>query len=226
MAEIRDRALLLRRIPYGDSSLVVHLLTEHHGTLSLMAKGARRLKSPFRPSLEPLYALTVAWRSGRTGMGTLVDIERHELLLPMSGAESGLRLIAMASSLYREGDPHGFAELYRGLKTLDGRPEESGLAAAVWQMLADSGWVGDLEHCWGCGEQLSDASTVTWGNGQLSCGKCGSSGMPVFSGMRRGMMAHMVQHNVRLSARDITAWQRMIDDVLQQHGLRERIGPV
>ncbi|HXH64131.1 MAG TPA: DNA repair protein RecO, partial [Mariprofundaceae bacterium] len=118
MGEIRDRALLLRRIPYGDSSLVIHLLTEHHGVLSLMARGARRAKSPLRAALEPLYALSVAWRAGRTGMGTLTDIERHEPLLPPALAGAGLQLVALAAALYREGDPHGFVELHRGLHLL------------------------------------------------------------------------------------------------------------
>jgi DNA repair protein RecO (recombination protein O) len=224
MAELRDRALLLRRIPYGDSSLVIHLLTEHHGVLSLMARGARRAKSPFRATLEPLYELSVAWRSGRSGMGTLTDAERRTLLLPLAKAGAGLQLVAVASALYREGDPHGFAELYRGLHMLATRPEDSGLAASAWQMLIESGWVGDLRHCWGCGQPLEDDEAVFWHDGQLCCGHCCSRGMPVSLGLRRGMQAHLVQDNVRLKPDDVTAWRRIINDVFVRHGLRLRLG--
>jgi DNA repair protein RecO (recombination protein O) len=224
MAEFRDRALLLRRIPYGDSSLVIHLLTESHGVLSLMARGARRAKSPLRAALEPLYELSAAWRSGRSGMGTLTDVERHALLLPLDRAGSGLHLVAVASALYREGDPHGFAELSQGLHLLRARPEDSGLVASAWQMLISSGWVGDLEHCWGCGQPLADDGAVFWHDGQLCCAHCCSRGMPVSLGLRRGMLAHLVQENVRLESGDVAAWRRMIDDVFARHGLRLRLG--
>jgi len=40
MAEIRDDALLLRRIPYGDTSFIIHVLTREHGRISLMARAA------------------------------------------------------------------------------------------------------------------------------------------------------------------------------------------
>lgn len=224
MAELQDRALLLRRIPYGDTSLIVHLMTEEHGVLSLMAKGARRLKSPFRAALEPLYELTVRWRPGRSGMGNLVDADRHALLLPLAKAGAGLQLVAVAAALHREGDPHGYAELARGLRMLDQRPEDSGLAAAAWQMLIDSGWVGDLEHCWGCGQPLADDAMVSWLAGQLCCEQCCPQGVPIFLGMRRGMKAHLAQGNVRLPPRDVATWRRMIDDVLGRHGLRVRLG--
>ena len=224
MGELQDRALLLRRIPYGDTSLVIHLLTEGHGVMSLMAKGARRLKSPFRAALEPLYDLSVRWRPGRSGMGTLIDAERHALLLPLAKACAGLQLVAVAAALHREGDPHGFAELHRSLQVLAARPEDSGLAAAAWQMLIDSGWVGDLEHCWGCGSQPADEGMVSWLSGQLCCGQCCAQGMPIVLGMARGMQADLAEENVRLPARDVATWRRMIDDVLGLHGLRVRLG--
>jgi DNA repair protein RecO (recombination protein O) len=223
MAELRDRALLLRRIPYGDSSLVIHLLTENHGMLPLMARGARRAKSPLRAALEPLYELSVSWRSGRAGMGTLMDVERHALLLPLAKAGVGLQLVAVASALYREGDPLGFAGLYQGLHLLQPRPEDSGLVASVWQMLIGSGWIGDLDHCWDCGQSLAPEGAVFWHDGQLCCQHCCSHGMPVSLGLRRGMLAHLTQENVRLPAGDVAKWRRMIDDVLMRHGLRLRL---
>lgn len=223
MAELKDRALLLRRIPYGDSSMVIHLLTENYGRLPLMARGARRAKSSMRAALEPLYELSVSWRSGRAGMGTLVDAERHALLLPLAKAGAGLQLVAVASALYREGDPHGFAELYQGLHLLQPRPEDSGLAASVWQMLIGSGWIGDLDHCWDCGQSLAPEVAVSWHDGQLCCQHCCSHGMPVSLGLRRGMLAHLAQENVRLPAGDVATWRRMIDDVLKRHGLRLRL---
>ena len=36
-----DRALCLRRFPYGESSLVAHFMTREHGRVALLAKGAK-----------------------------------------------------------------------------------------------------------------------------------------------------------------------------------------
>ena len=43
----RDHAVLLRRHPYGESSLVVHVLTREHGRVALLAKGAYRPTSRY-----------------------------------------------------------------------------------------------------------------------------------------------------------------------------------
>jgi len=54
MAIVTTRALILRHIPFQESSLIVRLFTESQGKVAVIAKGARRLKSTFRGYLEPL----------------------------------------------------------------------------------------------------------------------------------------------------------------------------
>lgn len=76
-------ALLLKRTPYGESSLVVHALTAHHGRVELIAKGAHRPKSRYSGVLDWFDTLDLDWTTprgdanGRTeaarvsGLGTL-----------------------------------------------------------------------------------------------------------------------------------------------------------
>lgn len=47
------RAVILRRWPAGESSLVASALVEGHGLLRLLAKGARQPRSRLRPLVEP-----------------------------------------------------------------------------------------------------------------------------------------------------------------------------
>src|ERR1035437_5274295 len=54
MAMLRVRAVITRRIPYGDTSWILHVFSREEGALSLMARGARRPKSPLAGALEPL----------------------------------------------------------------------------------------------------------------------------------------------------------------------------
>ncbi len=219
MAEVEDHALLLRRIPYSDTSLVCHFLTQEHGRIALMARGARRAKSPFRGALEPLYVLNIRWRTGRTGMGTLVDIERGTRLLSEAYDLDGLELCAVASGLFQEGDPHGYRELIEVMAVMRGRPVDSALYCAAWRLLELSGWVSGFEHCWVCGSEVDVTLSMVWHEGHLSCSSCGN-GTAISAGMRRGITTHLHQSNVRLSQQDISNWRRMIQDVLRLHGSR------
>ncbi|MES0372433.1 MAG: DNA repair protein RecO [Mariprofundaceae bacterium] len=218
MAEHKDRALLLRRIPFSDTSLICHFLTEQHGRITLMARGARRAKSPFRAALAPLYLLNISWRPGRTGMGTLVDIDRGERLLDENLSLDGLELCAVASGLFQEGDPHGYEELLQAMHVMQ-KTGDSALHGSIWHLLQSSGWVSDFVHCWHCGEPVDESLAMGWQACQLVCDSCGK-GMPVSAGMRKGFTAQLIHSNVRLSQRDLSCWQRIIEDVLKQHGLK------
>jgi len=216
MAELQDSALLLRRVAYGDTSYIVHFLGKTQGRFTLMARGARRPKSPFRASLEPLHELRLTWRAGRTGMGTLTDVERGGMCMDTSRSLEGLQLCAVAAQLFRDGDPHGFNELLRAFKLLAERQPDSGMLAGVWQLLSDSGLIGPLDHCWQC---ASAAADLGWQHAELHCPDCGGGDL-VSVGLRRTIAALMHSAMVRMSARDLTMWQAMIQDVLRQHGLK------
>ena len=219
MAELNDDALLLRRIPYSDTSLICHFLTREHGRFSLMARGARRAKSPFRAALSPLYQLTICWRPGRTGMGNLVDIDRGAKLLDEDRSLDGLELCAVASGLFQDGDSQGYAELLQAIEMMQQRPHDAALCIALWQLLLLSGWVGDFDHCWECSNKVDESTSMNWQSCQLVCSHCGK-GMAVSAGMRKGIAAQRLHPNVRISQHDLSCWQRMIQDVLRQHGVK------
>lgn len=54
MAAIRSSALILRRVEVFETSLVVTLFAREQGKLCALAKGGRRLKSPFQGGLDLL----------------------------------------------------------------------------------------------------------------------------------------------------------------------------
>jgi DNA repair protein RecO len=210
-----DRGMLLRRIAYSETSLIIHVLTSTHGRLSLMARGARRRQSEFRAALEPLSILELHWRPGRSGMGTLTAVERGKPLVPESHMYAGLDLNAVASGLFKEG-ADGFNELAHAFKLLRHRPEDSGLLAATWFLLRKSGWVGDLDHCWQCGRP---AEVLHWSHALLHCPDCGK-GTPVSQGLVRGILGHIRSPQVSLPRYDLMTWQTMVQEVLRAHGLR------
>lgn len=56
-----EPAFVLHRYDWSESSLILEMFTRHHGRVALVAKGAKRPSSNFRPVLLPLQMLTVAF---------------------------------------------------------------------------------------------------------------------------------------------------------------------
>jgi DNA repair protein RecO (recombination protein O) len=54
MSSEKSEAIVLRAVPWSETSFVVTLFTRDFGRVSAIAKGARRLKSPFESSLDLL----------------------------------------------------------------------------------------------------------------------------------------------------------------------------
>jgi len=56
-----EPAFVLHRYDWSESSLILELLTRHHGRIAVVAKGAKKPSSNFRPVLLPLQRLEVAF---------------------------------------------------------------------------------------------------------------------------------------------------------------------
>ncbi len=71
-ATLRERALLLKAVDYGEADRIATLFTEESGCVAVLAKGWRRpgLRAAAR-SLPPLTLLEVEWRPGRSALGRL-----------------------------------------------------------------------------------------------------------------------------------------------------------
>jgi DNA repair protein RecO (recombination protein O) len=68
-------AILLRRTKLSETSLIVTWLTETHGLIKTVAKGARRPKSPFAGRLDLFFEADVQFlRSKRSELHTLREL--------------------------------------------------------------------------------------------------------------------------------------------------------
>jgi DNA repair protein RecO (recombination protein O) len=67
-------AYVLHQRPYGDSSALVELFTPQHGRVGVVAKGAKRPKSPWRGLVQQFRPLLASW-SGRGELATLTGLE-------------------------------------------------------------------------------------------------------------------------------------------------------
>ena len=106
-----EPAFVLHRYDWSESSLILEVFTRNHGRTALVAKGAKKPSSNFRPVLLPLQPLQLTWTQSASS-----DAEIHTLkgaewagghILPLGDALlSGLYLNELLLRLLARGDPH------------------------------------------------------------------------------------------------------------------------
>jgi DNA repair protein RecO (recombination protein O) len=74
MRATHEPAYVLHRYDWSESSLILETFTRHHGRIALVAKGAKRPSSNFRPVLLPLQPLQLNF-SGDSEIRTLKGAE-------------------------------------------------------------------------------------------------------------------------------------------------------
>jgi DNA repair protein RecO (recombination protein O) len=90
-----SEAIVLRAFPYGESDKIVSVLTENHGKVSGIAKGAKRSRKRFANSLEPLSLVEVRFQE--RPQSSLVFLLSAELRSAFKTLTSNLEAIAAAS---------------------------------------------------------------------------------------------------------------------------------
>jgi DNA repair protein RecO (recombination protein O) len=118
-------AFILHHRPFRDSSQIIELLSRDHGTLAVVARGSRGVKSRLRGVLRPFLPLSVSWIL-RSDLGTLTGAEA-------AGAPARLEGDALLSAYYVN------ELVLRFLHRHDPQPEIFQAYAGVMSALAAAG---------------------------------------------------------------------------------------
>lgn len=73
MKQKTTKAIVLKRINYGEADRILTVLTENEGLLTLFAKGARRAKSKLSGGLELFSVTDITYIDGRNDMKTITS---------------------------------------------------------------------------------------------------------------------------------------------------------
>ena len=76
LATYRDRAVVLRKLDYGEADRIFTLLTRDHGKVGAIAKGVRKPASKLGPSLELYGHIDVLLAKGRGELDVVAQVER------------------------------------------------------------------------------------------------------------------------------------------------------
>jgi DNA repair protein RecO (recombination protein O) len=156
-APLTTPAIVLRAWPFGESDKIVSFLTESHGKIRGIAKGAKRSRKRFANSLEPFAVVNLRFLDRSAG---LVFIQACELLQVFKRLTTSLDKIAHASyfmeladvlSGERDENRALFVHLRDGLGFIDANePSELAIAYFELKLLGLSGYQPMLEQCRRC----------------------------------------------------------------------------
>lgn len=151
-----EPAYVLHRYDWSESSLILEVFTRHHGRIALVAKGAKRPSSSFRPILLPLQPLHLSF-GGDAEIRTLKGAEWQGGHVMPSGEAlmSGYYLNELLLNLLARDDPHPrlfdvYANVVQVIASQHGEALQSALRAFELLLLREIGLL-----------PLLDAQTMT-----------------------------------------------------------------
>jgi DNA repair protein RecO (recombination protein O) len=181
-------AIVLRSWPYGESDKIVSLLTETHGKVRGIAKGAKRSRKRFANSLEPFSIVNLRFQD--RPHGGLVFLLSADLMFAFKKLDSSLEKITLASYLVeiidgligeRDENAPVFHHLKSGLLFLerDGAAPLEFLTSFELKLLRLAGYQPGLDGCKRCALRREEGSGLLWhfspAEGGLLCSFCAAS---------------------------------------------------
>ena len=146
-----EPAFVLHRYDWSETSLILEVFTRHHGRVALVARGAKRPSSNFRPVLLPLQLLHVAF-GGDAEIRTLKSAEwAGGQVMPTGDALlSGYYLNELVLRLLARDDPHprlfdAYAAAVAILASEHGEAAEPALRAFELLLLREIGLLPTLD---------------------------------------------------------------------------------
>lgn len=182
MSAEKDWALVLRVVPFSETSCVVTLFTRLHGKISALAKGARRPKSPFESALDLLAVCRVVFlhkSSESLDLLTEAKLEHrfHSSSRDLSRLYAAYYVVELLRELTSEDDPA--PPLYdAAVNTVRALDVEGVVGREILRFeltaLKSAGHQPTLDRCVRCSVQLSDQTRYAFGllSGGVLCRKC------------------------------------------------------
>lgn len=226
----RTAALLLRKVEYRESDLLLTLFSESMGKLSALARSARRSRARFAGSLEPMHTLEVELAPSRSGDKLELRSARIEKpRLRLTADLTRMQAAAKALSWVREASAERVAEpdVYRALSTcldaLDGELPEASVAPTLaltgLTLLNAFGWGLEFKSCVRCGSPCPEgkAAYLSPAKGGIVCSACGGGDLLLDASLRAALDRAMDGELVSLSEAEGERVLRIVEQTLALH---------
>lgn len=195
MIEQWHRGFVLHRREYSETSLLVDFFTEDHGRITLLAKGARRPRSPLKAVLQPFTPLLLRW-TGKGELKTLTKAESASLALPMNthALYSGFYVNEILCRILENHTayPELFQHYFNCMVKLASHSEqlEQTLRTFEFQLLRAVGYGVNFTHCAATGEPIDPKMTYQFDENE-------------------GFIASLLRNNNTFLGRDLLAFDAL-----------------
>jgi DNA repair protein RecO (recombination protein O) len=232
MAPVATAAVILHAFPYGETSKIVRLLTREHGTLSAMARGAQRPKSPFGARLQVMSEGTAQlYLKVSRDLHTLADFDVTE---QHAGLSRDVSRYAAAAALcevilrFSPSEPHhDIYDLVVGalahLETVPPAELDVAALALLWSAVAALGFSPRADACARDGRDLpAGAIAFSVSEGGFLCAQCaGSASRTVMEESDRETLERLIGGDVAgvqpLPPRHAAAHRRLLVRFVERH---------
>ena len=182
MTAEKDDAIVLRVVPFSETSAVLTLYTKRHGKVSALAKGARRPKSSFESALDVLAICRVVFlaKQGQTlDLLTEAKLERRFRCASrdLTRLYAGYYVVELLRELTIEGNPQPqlYGVAYHAVCSLDdgGDPLQEIVVFAA-RTLRLLGHLPASRNCVECGRDVDSSGRIAFGHreGGVLCWHC------------------------------------------------------
>lgn len=239
MGEIlKDRAVILRRFDYGESSVIAVVLTRQHGKTRLIAKGARKNNSQFHGRLRTGNVGEIVYYSKpnrelqllkEISSGPVFDSDRSELER-LCLFQAGLEIVER--SMVDEGADEGVFDLLEAfIRFVQSSCDPWAVFLAFeMQLLMKAGIYPAMNECSRCKKNLAGKMLkVDPSKGNVTCGDCREKGSVSLSAESGGIMAIMEENGIegmageRLAPAQRREIGRLLHGLLVHHVERYRL---
>jgi DNA repair protein RecO (recombination protein O) len=200
-------AIVLRTVNYSETSIIVTIFSKKSGKIALIAKGARKPKSPFAAQLEPMNILNINYfhKDGRN-----IQLLKNSSFIEDSmnirenfdSLNYGLTIVEILDKLLQENDtdPIIFRLSIKTLLALKATQINYDIIFSFFllQLSIRLGFMPELNKCCSCFSNLKIA-TFDKHRGELICENCLHDGEIQFStGTINLLKALLITHIDRL----------------------------
>tara|TARA_Y100001968_G_scaffold296196_1_gene304222 strand:+ start:3482 stop:4231 length:750 start_codon:yes stop_codon:yes gene_type:complete len=177
---INSSAVVLRTIPFSDTSLICRLFTKEKGKISIMAKGARRKKNLLSSVLESgnIIRLQYIYKESRDIQLLKEASIEFSVYSLRDNLEKLLTLYSMIEILDKTTHPLNeapilFRLIYRTLQELTKKENNSKILYNFYllHLIIQNGFRPNLEYCSNCNDTFSNSYIILL-NGELICNQC------------------------------------------------------
>lgn len=214
MASEKSTAIVLRAVEFSETSLVVTLFTREYGKIGALAKGARRLKSPFESALDLLALCRIVFlHKTSDALDLLTEAKLLRRFRPpgkdLLCLYAGYYVAELLNDLTEANDPHPqlFELADETLAALAaGEPVARRTIRFELRTLQLLGHLPSLTDCAECGNAVPTVGRVAFGllDGGVLCPACRAGKTQIIS-VNAGVLRTMSQ----LADPESKAWQRL-----------------